>query len=83
MTVRDGGTAARLLRSSRAAGTDSDNVTDLSPLRALTGLQGLNCNAKNGGKLADLSPLRGLSLTGLTFGSTQVRDLTPLKGMPL
>ncbi len=63
----------------------TDNVTDLSPLRALTALQKLSCyGSKEGaGKLADLSPLQGLPLTELRCFDTAVADLSPLKGMPL
>ncbi len=63
----------------------SDNVTDISPVRALAGLKGLICGggiaAK--GKLSDLSPLRGVKLTYLDCGRTTVSDLSPLQGMPL
>jgi len=63
----------------------TDNVTDLSPIRALTGLKTLKCNDSPGrkGKLSDLSPLKGLSLTTLNCDDTQVSDLSPLEGMPL
>ena len=63
----------------------TDNVTDISPVRALTGLKLLKCNGSGPGKgrLADLSPLAGMPLTGLWIDSTQVSDLTPLAGMNL
>jgi serine/threonine protein kinase/Leucine-rich repeat (LRR) protein len=63
----------------------TDNVTDISPLRALTGLQDVNLSASAPGKgqLADLSPLKGLKLTALACSSTAVADLSPLKGMAL
>ena len=63
----------------------SDHVSDLSPVRALTGLRRLACGGTHGkkGGLADLSPLRGMQLTSLTFYASQVADLSPLKGMPL
>ena len=62
-----------------------DDVTDLSPLRALTGLRKLRCNgsAMGRGALADLSPLKGLKLTDLEISSTKVSDLSPLQAMPL
>jgi hypothetical protein len=64
---------------------NTDAVTDVSPLRALKRLESLKCSgtAPSLGKLADLSPLRGLPLTSLTFGDNLVSDLSPLKGMPL
>lgn len=64
----------------------TDEVTNISPLRALTKLRTLVCMGSGGeqpGRLEDLSPLRGLSLTSLHCGRTRVADLTPLKGMPL
>ncbi len=62
----------------------ADEVTDLSPLRALEGLQAFDCRAASGkGKLADLSPLAGLPLTDLWLEDTPVSDLSPLKDMPL
>ena len=63
----------------------TDDVTDISPVRALKGLKFLTCSGSNWGtgKLADLSPLNGMSLTQLQFEHTQVADLSPLTGMPL
>jgi hypothetical protein len=63
----------------------TDAVSDLSPLRALTRLESLYCGgtAARQGMLADLSPLRGLSLKRLVFLDNQVSDLSPLRGMPL
>ena len=67
----------------------SDKVTDISPLRALTGLQVLGCygtweqGSKARARFADLSPLKDMKLTNLVISNTQVSDLTPLKGMPL
>jgi hypothetical protein len=55
-------------------------VTDISPVRALTHLKDLRCTQ---GKLIDLSPLKGLKLTLLAVSCTQVSDLSPLQGMPL
>jgi Leucine-rich repeat (LRR) protein len=65
---------------------NTDAVEDISPLRALKQLEALECRGSKGerrGKLADLSPLRGLSLTVLHFDDNSVSDLSPLKGMPL
>ena len=63
----------------------TDQVTDISPIRALTGLRVLNCSGSAAGKgqLADLSPLKGMQLTSLVCCATRVTDLSPLKGMPL
>ncbi|MBI3863294.1 MAG: protein kinase [Planctomycetia bacterium] len=67
-----------------AAGFVSDTVTDLSPLRALTGLKDLDCCGSLPPKgLSDLSGLKGLALTRLDCHYTLVSDLSPLKGMPL
>jgi WD40 repeat protein len=64
----------------------TEDVTDISPVRALTRLQGLECSA--GGavgklRLSDLSPLKELPLTYLHIGGTGVSDLSQLKGMKL
>ena len=61
----------------------SNEVTDIAPLRALVGLQTLNCSGTGASRLADLSPLKGMPLTYLDFNHTSVSDLSPLKGMPL
>jgi serine/threonine protein kinase len=64
----------------------TDNVTDISPVQALTGLQMLFCSASDTklGKLSDLTPLRGMKLKGLCCGnSPNFTDLSPLRGMPL
>ena len=63
----------------------TDNVKDLSPMRALPGLKQLLCegSAPGKGKLADLSPLKGMSLATLWCGKNPVSDFFPLKGMPL
>jgi hypothetical protein len=63
----------------------SDDVADLSPVRALKGLVALDCkgSAAGKGKVADLTPLRGLPLIALDVNNTQVEDLGPLRGMPL
>jgi hypothetical protein len=64
---------------------NTDAVEDLSPLRALKQLESLTCwgTPPNAGKLADLTPLRGMKLRSLELGDNFVSDLTPLKGMPL
>jgi Leucine-rich repeat (LRR) protein len=60
-------------------------VSDISPVHVFTNLRHLRCCAGGGktGKLLDLSPLRGLSLTHLFLGDNPVRDLSPLEGMKL
>jgi hypothetical protein len=62
-------------------------VSDISPLRALTGLRVLNCEqplaSGRKGAVADLLPLRGLQLTKLNCNNTRVNDLAALAGMPL
>jgi len=69
----------------------SDDVTDISPVRALAGLTDLTVagsqpvarSSPPKSKLADLSPLKGTRLTRLVCSFSQVADLTPLQGMPL
>jgi Leucine-rich repeat (LRR) protein len=63
----------------------ADQITDISPVRALTGLKHFSCFGSRlvSGRLADLSPLAGLPLTHVGVAATRVSDLTPLKGMPL
>jgi tRNA A-37 threonylcarbamoyl transferase component Bud32 len=62
----------------------TDEVTDLWPVRALAGLGRLDCGGTRGkGRLADLSPLRGMRLSALACAGTQVSDLSPLGGMRL
>ncbi len=63
----------------------ADDVTDIAPVRALTGLKSLACHGSEGnlGKLADLSPLKDMKLEKLNVRSTQVADLSPLKNMML
>jgi Leucine-rich repeat (LRR) protein len=68
----------------RAFGFDTRHVTDLSPVRALTGLNNLECRGSSGeGKLSDLSPLHGMPLNTLVCAVNPIVDLSPLKGMPL
>ena len=63
----------------------TDNVADISPVRALTGLRKLVCGGSDFDKLrlADLSPLKGMQLTDLDCTNSKVADLTPLAGMKL
>jgi hypothetical protein len=66
-------------------GFGTDNVTDISPVRALERLRSLTLgndrNHRN--KFSDLSPLKGMPLTTLDCSHTQVSDLSPLRGMLL
>lgn len=62
----------------------TDNVSDISPVRALVNLKSLDCRpATIPGKLSDLSPLKAMKLTRLICKSNQIADLSPLEGMPL
>ena len=63
----------------------TDNVTDISPLREMKDLKTLRCigSAEGKGRLADLSPLRGLPLVELECYFNPVRTLKPLSGMQL
>jgi hypothetical protein len=64
---------------------NTDRVSDLSPVRALTRLESLVCygSVERQGMLVDLSPLRGMPLKSLNFSDNHVSDLAPLRGMPL
>jgi serine/threonine protein kinase len=61
-------------------GFSTDNVTDISPIRALTGLRRLGCS---GHKLTDLTPLSGLLLECLDCNYNPITDIAPLKNLPL
>ena len=64
----------------------TDEVTDISPVRALARLDFLSCQGSslNRGKLRDLSPLKGLVITVFSCGDNPgLSDLSPLKGWPL
>jgi hypothetical protein len=63
----------------------TNNVKDISPVRALVGLKILICigGPDSIGKLSDLSPLEGMQLIRLGCGRSLVSDLSPLEGMPL
>ncbi len=64
---------------------NSDDIANIAPVRALKGLVYLDCRGTypNKGKLSDLSPLEGMTLSRLDCSSTQISDLNPLIGMPL
>src|SRR5262249_19089644 len=57
----------------------TDNVTDISPVRALKGLKTLVCrgSAPGMGKLDDLSPLAGMPVGSLDISCTNIADLVP------
>jgi hypothetical protein len=63
----------------------TDDVDDISPVRALPRLETLECDGTfpRKGKMSDLTPLRGMRLKRLSLYSTQVADLSPLEGLPL
>jgi eukaryotic-like serine/threonine-protein kinase len=64
----------------------TDEVTDISPVRALPELEILVCrgSAPSRGRLVDLSPVRTLrSLVYLDCSANQIQDLQPLKGLAL
>jgi len=67
-------------------GLITDHVTDISPVRALVGLKVLKCDgsAVGNGRLTNLSPLIGMTLTSLDCNlNPMLADLSPLHGMPL
>ena len=61
----------------------TDKVTDISPVRAFSGLKVLICSGEMfEGILEDLSPLRGMQLTELSLDrNSKLSDLSPLAGM--
>src|SRR5262249_18433121 len=63
----------------------TDNLTDISPVRAFPGLERLDCygSGNNLGQLWDLGPLQGLKLNSLQCHNNKIADLSPLAGMPL
>lgn len=63
----------------------TDGVVDVTPLRALPNLRRLDCRGSLPGKgrLADLTPLIGMSLEALWCDNNPIADLSPLHGMPL
>jgi len=66
-------------------GFSTDNVTDISPVRALEGLSYLGAHGSypRQGSLVDLSPLKGMPLKDLLISHNQISHLLPLKGMKL
>ncbi len=63
----------------------TDEINDISPLRALKGLKVLLCRGTDlhVGKLSDLTPLQGLPLKNLCIDNNPVADLSPLRGVSL
>lgn len=65
----------------------TDDVVNISPLSVFKDLRIANLSGtfgwKHNGRLADISPLRGLPIEQLDIHSTLVEDLSPLEGMPL
>lgn len=66
-------------------GVATDNITDISPIKALSGVTNLKLDSSDTttSKFRDLSPIEGLQLTTIAFNNTNVADLEPLRGMPL
>jgi hypothetical protein len=61
-----------------------DEIDDVSPIGALSGLKQLVCNGTSGKcKFRDLWPLAGLKLEHLAVPNCPVESLEPLEGMPL
>jgi hypothetical protein len=63
----------------------TDQVTNIAPVRALKELRRLSCigSRDRKGRLADLTPLRGLHLVDFACPENPVTSLEPLRGMPL
>ena len=64
---------------------NGDEVADLTPIRALAGLENLLCSVSGvkPGPLTNLWPLKGLPLKQLICAGTQLSDLHPLAGSQL
>jgi Leucine-rich repeat (LRR) protein len=62
-----------------------EQVWDLTPLRAFSGLQNLFCAGSESKTvlLEDISPLKGLALRVIDVSGTGVSDLSALEGAPL
>ncbi len=69
----------------RELGFNTDDVTDISPVRGLTRLRALKCSGfgDRNSPLTDLSPLSGLPLRTLVLAKGELFDLSPLRGVPL
>jgi serine/threonine protein kinase len=66
-------------------GMSAEFISDISPLRALTGLKVLTCTVFRGRsqRFTDLRPVAGMQLSILNVHRTSVCDLSPLRGMKL
>jgi Leucine-rich repeat (LRR) protein len=64
---------------------NTDDITDISPMRGLTRLRSLKCSGfgDRNSPLTDLLPLSELPLRTLVLAKGEVFDLSPLRGMPL
>jgi Leucine-rich repeat (LRR) protein len=64
---------------------NTDDVTDISPVRGLTRLRALKCTGfgDRNSPLTDLSPLSGLPLRTLVLAKGELFDLSPLKGLDI
>ena len=64
---------------------NTDDVTDLRPVRVLSRLRAVRCTGfgDRNSPLTDLSPLSGLPLRTLVLAKGELFDLSPLLGMPL
>jgi serine/threonine protein kinase len=72
---------AQLAAAEERLKKDNPEVGDIP--RAMIGSDEITWDLRGRPKLADLSALHGLPLTGLNLNDTRVADLSPLKGMPL
>ena len=59
---------------------DNNRITNLNPLKGMTGLKKLSC-FKN--QIASLEPLQGMNLEFLECSDNQISSLDPLRGMEL
>ena len=64
---------------------NTDDITDISPVRGLTRLRSLKCSGfgDRNSPLTDLSPLSELPLRTLVLAKGELFDLSPLRGMSL
>lgn len=60
----------------------SENITDLTPLRVLTGLTSLNCSGLGSYKMQSVQVANG-QVQVSSVDRCPLRDLSPLKGLPL